>query len=424
MPDIGSALYLKVGAHSSTSDFSATPAGSAPNALVDMLPEKFDGFGSPSTRKLARNPSHPLNKRFPALRGPLDLSKAIPLEFIMRGLNGNTGAAITSTAKNDLIASGILQALFGAAPIDPAGAAATASAGVGATPTLTVSEQARFPPGSLVTFTTDAQTLPFVRQVVSRAASSGSGDLTLDRAYTGTVTNGQTVGRGTRFFVDPSIHQHTHVFMRAEWENMRRDFKGGMSLGQFDYAVGEYGRLMSSWMFTDASDVAEANPTFSEQTVGDAVVNVNNQLWLGNTPIYSDSHKVNLGGTMSPQKVNAGPQGIMGFRVAKGGGTPKPTISFRAPRGTGTGELADSTGTPSVNDLQGYSVAIGVGMPAIDLAFQVGNALGALNYWRAPAASCSKCEDVNVDGYQWLDLEFECDGPSVSGFGSLELLIG
>lgn len=415
MSDLQSALYLKAGGHSSATDFSGTPT------LVDLLPEKFDGFGSPDTIKLPRNPAHPQNKRFPALRGPIDVSKPIPLEFIVRGLSGNTGAAIAAATTNDLEGAGILAAIFGAAAVDPASAVAASTAGAGGAATLTVDEQAGFPPGIGVLIPTSTGT--FARQVVSRAASSGAGDLTLDRVVTGTLTTGNVV-RFARWFVDPSVHEHTHVYLRAEWQNFRRDFKGCMSLGQLDFSVGQFARLITSWLPTDVADTAEANPTFSEQTTGGALVNVNNAFWIGDTAFYATDIKVDLGGSLVARRANSGPQGVQGYIIEKGAGTNKAKIMCKLQRGTNSGEVADSTGTPSVNDLQGYGLGLGDALDGLDVAFQVGTVAGSVGYIRAPNASVVSCADVVVDGFQQLDVTFECDTPSSSTFHPLEFLLG
>lgn len=415
MSDLQSALYLKAGAHSSTTDFSGTPT------LVDLLPEKFDGFGSPDTIKLARNPAHPLNKRFASNRGPLDLSKPIPLEFIVRGLNGNTGAAIVSSTTNDLYGAGIWQAIFGSSPTDPSGAVAASTSGAGGTASLTVAEMSGFPPGIGVLVPTSAGN--FVRQVISRAGSSGAGALTLDRTVTGTLTTGNVV-RLNRNVWDPSIHEHTHVYLRAEWENFRRDFKGCMSLGQIDFSVGQFAKLMTSWMFTDAADIAEANPTFSEQTTGGPLVNVNNTFSIGNSTFYATDLKVDLGGQMVARRANSGPQGVQGYIIEKGAGTKKPTITCKLQRGVNSNEVADSTGTPSVNSLQAYGLNLGDALADLDVSFQVGTVAGSLGYVRASTAHCVKCTDVVVDGFQQLDVTFECDTPSSATFYPLEMLLG
>jgi hypothetical protein len=404
--DQQSALYCKFGKHAAALTFSDTPG-----TLVDLLPEKFDGFGSPDTKKIARNPGHPQNKRYPALRGPIDLGEQIPLSFMLRGLSGNTGAAIDPESTNDLTL--LLDTIFGTDSIDPAGAVTTATGGTGTT--VAVTEMARFPVGTVIMFTSSSTTITNVRQVTARAGASGAGNLTVDRSFTGTADAANVV-RAARWIWDPAQYDAKHGYFRAEWQNFARNFLGCMAAGcSFDFPIGEPAMFNSSWSFTDVADLAEANPTFSEQTTGNVIVNVNSNFWVGSSTFYvAGGLKLDLGGSLAPRKANSGPQGVQGYAVMRGAGTPMPKIMARLYRGVNSGEVADSTGTPSMNSLQAYGLGLGAALTGLSVAFQVGTVAGACAYVVASNATCVKAKDVVEDGFQCIDVEFECATPTAN----------
>lgn len=412
MSEDGALLYLKFGKYSSATDYSST----APT-LVDMLPDGGrDSFGSRSPIVLARDPSHPSNRRFPGVRGPTDLSKPVTPEFIVHGLSGNNGGAITPSAATDL--SQMLDVLFGIASVDPAGAATTVTGGTGSTPNLTVASGAGIPNGMVVGFSTDADGF-IMRQVRS---GGGTGTLVLDRTYSGTPSG--TVIRLARWVFDPSVLQHAHGYFRAEWANWRRDFWAALGTGRFDLTNGQYVKLLTSWMFSGCDDVAEANPTFTEQTRGSALVSTNAAFYIGNAQLFATDISVEIGGDVRARPSFDGTNGVKGYASFKGPGTPRPKIACKLYRGTGTGEVADSTGTPSLNTLQGTGLDLGAAKTALDIAVAVGRAAAGLGYWVMRGAECVKADDIEVDGYQMIDCEFLGNSASPSSYYPLEFHLG
>lgn len=418
MVDVRSALSVRIGAHTDATDLTATPAGAAPNALADVQPVNTGGMARPERKRLRREPAHPQNKRFGPAMGPYEI-KPISLDFIATGLNGNTGAAINAVGKNDLCTSGVLQALFGAAPVNPAGAADASTAGAGDTATLTVTERDRYPVGIGVLVPTASGV--FARQVIANGGS-GAGDLTLDRVVPGALVAGDVI-RACRFKVDPSIHDHTHCYIRQEFENHLRNFKGCMSLGTFEYTEGEYGLVKTSWMWSDVEFDDPADPAVADPTTGGEVVNANNSSYIGDLAFDGRNMSIDLGGTMSPKTVNSAPQNVKGYKVLKGAETPTPKIMITLPCGTGANEIDDNSGTPSVVSLGGEDLDLGDESVPHDISLQFGTVAGAVHLWRAPAAHCVSREDVTIDGQMWLKCVFECVQGDDANFGPLELLI-
>ena len=403
-----SAFLLSFGKHSSITDVSSTPA------LTHLLPEKH-GFSGADYGRLQPAPFNPTNKRFPAKRGVVDVTKAIALEQILRGLQGNNGGAIASLTTSEV--GGILDVVFGTAAVDPAGAATTAtSAGSdGGTATLVVAERLRCPVGSVVMFQAPSGTY-HVRQV--RVGGSGAGALTVDRNWTGTVADGTTIVRAARWVDDPAVHEHVHAYFRGEWQggdalDPARVFRGCMSRATLDFATGQFAKLMTSWQCTDIADVAPADTAFSEPAAGHALVVANNNFWLGTMGVkYADNIKVEIGGSVSPLRATSGPHGVQGYKVMKGGEAPRTRLTVTCLLGPGAGEISEA----ELNTLQGHDLAAGQEFVPLDVAFQVGGVAQAFGYNVIPAAVSVAADDsVVVDGRKHVALTLEATDPVNAG---------
>ena len=402
-------FLLSFGKHASITDFSSTPS------LIHLLPESH-GFQGADYERLQPAPHNPTGKRFPARRGVIDIKKAIPLEQTIRGLYGNVGAAINPETTTEI--GGILDVVFGTDSIDPAGAATTAtSAGsVPSTATLGVTELARFPVGTVIMFEAPATTF-HVRQVRARSGSSGAGTLTLDRTWSGAVADLSTIIRAARWVDDPTVHQHIHGYFRGEWQNgdaadPARVYLGGMSRATLDFAVGQFAKLNTSWMFTDIADSAPADTAFSEPVAGNALVNANNSFWIGNDAYYATDLKVELGGAMSAFAANSGPHGVQGYKVMKAGQSQRTRMTVTLALGPNAGEVNETL----LNTLQGYGLAAGAEFVPLDVAFQVGGAAAGFGYNPMCAAVVVACDaGVVVDGRKHVALTLEATDPVNAG---------
>lgn len=404
MSAIASKVLVGVALHASATDWTTAPAaGDHKHLLLES-----HNLHSPDTLKVRRVADNPQNVGHPPFRGPVDVSKAYQLEMILRGLSGNSGGAIDPDSTTDC--TRFLDALFGTASIDPAGAAATATGGTGASKILGVDEQARFPIGTVVRFTTDAGT--FVRQVRARAGASGAGNLTLDRTFTGTVS-AATVVRAARWKDDPAVYEHTHLSLIAEYTgHLRRLFIGGMGNWELNFARGKEGRLIvSNLRFTDIQDEANASPSYSAPTVGGAISRVGNKMWFGDDNYYATDIRVVGGGDVVGRGVDDSPQGQhLGFTCQKGGAAARTRLMAKLLLGTNTSEVADSTGTLSANKAQAWDKSVGDELATWDVAFQAGAAAGAFSYGVMRAGVITKAETVVVDGKLWKDVEIEATG--------------
>ena len=404
-----SAFVLSFGKHSSITDVSSTPT------LTHLLPERH-GFMGADYGRLQPAPLNPANKRFPARRGVIDVTKGMALEQIIRGLYGNSGGAIDPETTSEVGA--ILDVVFGTDSIDPAGASTTVltSGSVPATATLAVTELARFPIGTVVMFQAPALTY-HVRQVRARSGASGSGTLTLDRIWSGTVADATTAIRCARWVDDPSVHQHVHAYFRGEWQNgdagdPARTFLGCMSRATLEFGVGQHAKLMTSWQATNIADAAAADPTFTEPSAGGSVVNTNNSFWIGDTAYYATDQRIDLGGSVSAFRANSGPHGVQGYKVMKGGEAPRTRMSVTLALGVNSGEVNETL----LNTLQGYGLNAGSEFVPLDVAFQAGGAAGAFCYCVMPGAVVVEADDsVVVDGRRHVRLTLEASDPENAG---------
>lgn len=419
MGDQRSRTLIKFGKQASAFDFAA------PAALAHCLVTAHD-FVPPGRIPLAQELVHPANAGFPPMAGPIDVSTIHKVEQILRGLNGNTGAAIDPELTCDL--AKILDTIAGTDSIDPAGAATTATGGNGAAKTLAVTEMARFPVGTVVRFTTTdaAVTTVWHRQVRARAAGSGAGNVTFDRIYSGTVDAGQTVIRAARWVFDPSVYEHVLGGFDVEvFAKMRRGFYGGMAKAVLDFSTGREAKLITSWRFTDVVTIATASPTFAAPTTGNPIVRTNNAFYSGDTQYYSTGAKVDCGGNVVPRDVDAGPQGFLGFNVAKGEGNPRPTISGTLLCGPATGEVADSGGGElTMQKGQAIDKNPGEAQRTHDIAFISGGPAGAFCYVVAPAATRQKWTETTRNGYRVIDFELACVDTGSASLFPLEVHLG
>jgi hypothetical protein len=418
MSDLLSRAIVGFAKHASAQDFTVTPG-----AFAHLLPQS-QGFLSPEYLKLSRPVAHPQNKLYVPVRGPLDLKQAIPLENIITGLSGNNGGAIASATTSEI--GSILDVVFGTAATDPAGAATTATGGVGASKTLAVTEMGRFPVGTVIAFVTTAPVQTVIRQVRARAGGAGAGNLTLDRIYTGTVTNGQTVLRAARWVDDPGVYEHIHAAFFAEYDNDRRLYLGGMSRGELTFPRGAKAMLKTSWRFTDVQDVAETDPAFVDPTRGSAVMNSNSFLMIGDVAYTFTDVSFGLSGSIEERAADNGPHGVYGYTVQKGEEKPRAQLHVKILRGTNTLEVKDSGADPfTLNKAQAYDVNAGDPLNVYDIAFGLGQVSGAAMagggcYGVLPAAYLASAKETPFSGYKMIDAVFEASTPSAAGIFPFE----
>jgi hypothetical protein len=245
-------------------------------------------------------------------------------------------------------------------------------------------------------------------------SGGGTGTLVLDRTYTGTVTNGGTVYRSSRWVVNPAVHELTHGFWRGEADNRMREFFGCMSKVTLNLPVAERATATFEFMPTDVPDAAELNPSFTAPTAGNAVVTNSNRFWVGDTAYMAVDLSIDYGGNVVARRANSGPQGVQGYTVQRAGDNPLPVIRGKLYAGTNStlGEVADSANTFRANYAQGWNKSAGEESTSWDVAVQAGNVMGGIVYVRAPAGVFTKFDEIEIDGKDGYEFELSCFDPS------------
>lgn len=372
-------MTVRVAKHSSTTAFDSASIGST--QFVE--PEGEPGFMPKDTARIERDLYRGDNQEYASIRGPKSLD-AMALTMLVRGISGNTStAAFTATTSNDLAL--LLDCIFGAASTDPSGVGSTATAGVGATPNLTMTSGTNYPNGGMVLFpTTSTGAGFFAREIVS---GGGTTTLVLDRQYTGTVANPTTIVRGAVWTLQSSTNMHTHLYIDAEGENWRRLYTGCMSGLDLDFSEGQAVKASMSWQSSDWTGPAKASPAFSAPTTGSHIVNLGSQFYIGDSKFLLKGAKLSLGYTMQARATTTGDNGMLGYVVTR----KQPVLSGTLYVGSNAafGELADLSGTPTIQSLQAVDTVAG-GVPTTrDIALQVGTTGAQAMYLRIPAAEFS-----------------------------------
>ncbi len=364
---------VRVGKQSATTDVSTT----APGTLVFLEPEQCDTYGR-DTERIDRDLYRGDNQEHASIRGIKKLDP-IAMTLLMKGVAGNTG----TTAFTSLTATEhghMFESIFGSAVTDPSGTGSTATAGT--TPNLTMTSGTNYANGGGIAFVTSTGT--YCREIVSGGATS---TLVLDRAYTGTITNPTTILRGATSTLQSSTSMHTPLYIDGEGEWGRRTYGGCYSSLDMDFTEGQPIKMMMSWQPTDWTAPAKANPSFSQASAGSYIVNIGGYFWIGDSLFLLKGAKLTLGYTIVPRPTINGANGVQGYVITR----KKPVLSGTLYVGSSAsfGELADLSGTPTLQSLQGLDVTAGTSPTTRDIALQVGSAGTQAFYLRIPAAEFS-----------------------------------
>lgn len=379
----------RVGKQASATDVSTT----APGTLVFIEPESISGVGGDTVR-IERNLYRGDNQEHSYLRGAKSLD-AIAITQLLKGVSGNTGtAAFTSLTTTEH--GHMFESIWGAAVSDPSGVGSTATAGAGGANTLTMTSGTNYDDGRGVLFTTSTGT--WAREIES---GGGTANLVLDRVTTGVLTNPTTILRGAKSVLASSTNMHTPLYIDVEGEWGRRTYGGCYSSLDLDFAEGQPVKMSTSWMPTDWAGPAKANPTFSQATAGGEIVNIGASFWIGDSVFLLRGAKLSLGYTIVPRATVNGANGVHGYVITRK--QPVLTGSLYVGSNAAFGELADLSGTPTLQSLQGLDMDPGEVPTTRDIAFQVGTQGTAAIYVRIPAAqfSGSFSQDNGIDTFNF-----------------------
>jgi len=290
-----------------------------------------------------------------------------PFTSFLRG--GGTAAGAAQQCLNAGELDPFLDCLFSGTPIHSTGKATTTG---NSTTVLKFASGAdtAFPVGSALCIDSDGTSgLRYeMREVVTATAT----DITLDRPLQGAPADAAVAFGCSSFCVNPTDHEHEHLFASLEGDSWRRDAFGcGLVL---KIAIADKGLALGSWdvMANDWSDVAEANPTYAAQYDTGAI-----QLcWPGSIFWYGDAKTELISGNLEIGLVPVP-------RVATEGVNGQNGCIYTYAGAKFSGKMYAVAGSEAlVTGLQGLN--------SYDLAMQIGNPLatttnGNAIYWRIPA---------------------------------------
>ena len=379
MTDVARLSTLRYGLHTNAFTFTGTPT---------LVPLRLTDDGAsflPRNRAPLARPLRSLSgRRYSHVRGVQDLAD-ISVATEMRGVNANTGAAVTDwEAKMEQ--GYMLASLFGA----------VAPATTGVAPTVAASGHT--PASGIVavvgTTTANGQVIAFASsaglQVGRIASGGGTTTLTLDHPYSGTPTTSATVFRNAVYTVADAVTHHVHAMFAAEGEDWRRDYFGCMPMSM-SLALPNAGLVGMTSVFSPSSftHLAEANPAHAEPTSGNPIVVDACRMWFAGLDVIARDLTISYSAATTPRVASTRTNGRVGGVSSTGDGKTF-TVEFSVYLGDGNlaGEVRDSTGSPTLNDIIGDSDAAGDVSVTRKLSLQVGTEIGAVMYAYLPEADC------------------------------------
>ena len=384
MTDISRLQTLRYALHTSATTFTGTPGTLLPLQISDEGASFFPRQRTPIDRSL-RSLS---GRRFPHIRGAQDVGDlTVATEF--KGVNSNTGAAVTAGGWETKLEQGyLLQSLFGAAAPATTGAAPTIAA-AGHTPAsgiVAFTAAANVQNGAVIGFATASGFQ------VGRVASGGGATtttVTLDHPYTGAPTTSATVFRFAVYDVSDSLTSHIHAFFAAEGEDWRRDYFGCAPMS-LNIGVPNTGALTMSSVFSPSTwaDVAEANPAYADPVAGNPIVNDGAYFRLDGVEFLLRNASITYNCATAIRETASKTNGRLGGVCGTGEGksfTIEGELYIGDNAGT-IGELVDNTGAPTLSALLGSDVAAGQVSTGREVALQVGTEAGGCVYALLPTA--------------------------------------
>ena len=366
-------LDVQVGLHADAADFLTAPAAYRRLRIV-VGGESFLPRGM---TPISRNDVAALNGQgFTDQRGPLDLAALAPvLKF--RGVNANSGAAVSASGWLDKMEQGeILTSFFGALPVATTGAAPTV-AGSGHTTTRLNTATTVPVAGQILMFETSAGLR--VRRV---ASVSNTTEANFTEPYTGTPVTASTVIRAATWLWDPSIRNHTHLGFLAEDQQQQSTFLGcapdtlAMSMD-----AGAQLRMTLGMMPTTATGAAaKASPSVTYPASGDPILALNGELFIGAESFLPTGMSLSMSTGNVMRATPSSPHGVLGGIGEEKRGALQLSFTLRAGTSAARGEVQRNSGVETMRTILGITdgpQAISAGRNVfLALGRGVGGALG------------------------------------------------
>lgn len=369
-------LDFQFGLHGNLNDFTTAPSTYRRIQLVgggeSLMPRELVAID--------RNDIAALDGRgFAHINGPLNVDDIAPVtEF--KGVNSNTGTAVTATGWLDKMEQGeLMTSLFGSLPIATLLAPTVAASGHTST-TLTFATATPVV-GELILFPTNLG--PRIRQVSSVAGLIA----TFERPYTGTPTSAQPIIRAARWEWSPALPNHLHGGCLAESPDVLASFLGCAPVS-WALAMPTGGKLMATWGFapTDVDGfLAPLSPATTYPAAGAPIIALNSELFIGSERFFVDDLTLNYTTGNEPRTTPSSENGRMGGIAAqkRAGFTMTGVIRNEL---AARGGVQRDTGTETLRTLLGDVAGPGAVAAERDVLLTIGRTAGAAMAVRMPNA--------------------------------------
>jgi len=393
--DLSRQVLVKFGKHASATDVSV-------DAVTTYFVEpQTDPEITTDVQKLERDLVRGDNEEYNLEVGPKDT--AINLTLEVRGAKtaggaGGSGDGVTAAYATNTQIGSLLDVVCGVAGTNAAGDTTDGSdAGSGTTVTMDGSSALGANQAILVKGTTS--TKYEAREVIS----ASSADVTVCRALTNddggadTALEAMVAYAASSWYLDADNANHTHAWFDVEGSNWRRKLFGCMGNCTFEFPSGGIATASFNFTGTDWSDVAEANPTFSEQRAYNPVVCIDSPFHIGATRYDLLECSVDFGIQTQPKQSFDGANGFEGYAVTR----KQPVITAKL-------YYSDTL----MNTLQAGT--------AQDVLAQFGRDAGSAIAFRMPAGAPRNAKRSITNGLETIDVEFVGSRPS-AGDGALRI---
>lgn len=363
-------LDVQVGLHTDANDFTSTPGALRRIQMMGGAESMMARAQTP----LSRNDMQSRDGRgFAHLYGPSMLDPPLAPQTEFKGVNGNTGAAVTASGWLDKMEQGeLLVSMLGADFVATSGVAPTVAASGHTSTTLVCAAGTAPVAGEAFLFQTSAG--PVLRFVTSVAGQTA----TLDRAYAGTPTSGSTIIRGAVIPWSPSVTAHRHLYVKAEMPDALNEFFGCAPVS-WGLSIPNGGKLQSTWTFAPSSYVgpsAPVSPTPTPATAGAPIVGINTELWIGSERFLFDDLAISYANGNEDRSSPGTPAGRLGGIAAEKRGAFTITGMVRNETRSREG-IQRATGTENLTTLLGTASGSGVLSATRDVLLTIGRAAGA-----------------------------------------------
>lgn len=402
--DLVRTAKVRIGLHSSTTDFTDTPASLKFHNLKQAVTFDPDyNYEDRSDYQTCAN--EPLSR----LKLNQNVEGFPDMTFELRGLD-TAAADGVSTSTADFPLAEIFESCFSSF-IEGAGDTGAASPASGTSLDVDGSASGSLKGTGLLIETLSGQKL--FREIGNATGAT----YIIDRALLDadgvaeTAAANADIWGGRAYNANNQVPNRKHLYIDTENLTYRRTVNGALGTLVFKFPNNNLGEVtLSGIKATGWAAPAVASPTCSTASAGDYIPAYGSRCCIDSSLYRAYDVEIELNAEFVANQSQSSNSGVLGYVVVR----TKPKIKFKIPMGTATG-LNEATDTFFLAAKENVTY---------DLSFQFGEEAGACIGVRAPAASLMT-KRVEADGMYAMECEAECNVATESNqcFGTHPLRI-